>query len=276
MKKLDRVFKRLRYKYDEYPNIDSDSIYLHWWKERVNLGDVVNKFIVEKISRKNIIWSSTKSNKDHFCCIGSVIHNCNNNSTIWGSGIISDNKLPIFSPKEVLAVRGPKTRDVLLKNNIKCPDVYGDPALLLPKLIDFKPVNKKYSLGIIPHYINKDDAFFQREIHDDVLIIDIESDDIYKFIEQITSCELILSSSLHGIIIADAFNVPAYHIDFKKKTSGGLFKFHDYYLSVERELLNPIRVNKDTSWSSLKSLNKEYHLNIDTSDLISVCPFNNL
>ncbi|ASI98057.1 hypothetical protein BSZ04_22320 [Vibrio rotiferianus] len=264
----------MSYQYDKSKEVDSSSeIALHWWNGRLNFGDVVNKFIVEKLSGKRAIWSSDKSDKEHHLVIGSVLQSSNDNAIVWGSGIISDRKMPLFKPKKVYAVRGPKTREVLLARGIECPEVYGDPALVLPSLIQPNDSDTVYKLGIIPHYNNKSDVFFKQNFPDDVKIIDIETDDVQVFIDEIASCELIVSSSLHGIIIADAYGVPAHHISFDDSVEGGEFKFFDYYLSVGRDCNLPIQVSESTRLEDLYALPKHYDINIDTQPLLDSCPF---
>ncbi|EMK3398121.1 polysaccharide pyruvyl transferase family protein [Vibrio parahaemolyticus] len=266
--------KRLSYKYDKSQEVDATKeVALHWWNGRINFGDVVNKFIVEQLSGKSAIWSSDKSDKEHYLVIGSVLQSSNDNAIVWGSGIISDRKTPLFKPKKVHAVRGPKTRDILIARGIECPEIYGDPALVLPTLIQPNEAESAYKLGIIPHYNNKNDAFFKQNFPDDVKVIDIETDDVQAFIDDIASCELIVSSSLHGIIIADAYGVPAHHISFDDTVEGGEFKFFDYYLSVGRECNLPIKVSSSTSIEELCELPKNYDIKIDIQPLLDNCPF---
>ena len=84
--------------------------------------------------------------------IGSIIDwMTNKDSIIWGSGVRNpDNPLPAI-PHKVLAVRGPLTRKYLVSQGVECPEIYGDPALLLPKFYSPPIVDKKYSIGIILH-----------------------------------------------------------------------------------------------------------------------------
>ena len=71
------------------------------------------------------------------------------NTIIYGSGAITSNPDIKGRPVKVLSVRGPLTRDVLIKNGIDCPAVYGDPALLLPLV--YKPqIKNNERIGIIP------------------------------------------------------------------------------------------------------------------------------
>jgi pyruvyltransferase len=76
--------------------------------------------------------------------IGSIIGwMTNKDSIIWGSGVREpDNPLPAI-PRKVLAVRGPLTRKYLISQGVECPEIYGDPALLLPKIYPLSFVNKK-------------------------------------------------------------------------------------------------------------------------------------
>ena len=59
-------------------------------------------------------------------------------------------------------------------------------------------------------------------------IIDIEQD--YKtFVDQILECDEIISSSLHGIIIAEAYGIKTKWIMYSDKIEGGEFKYQDYF-----------------------------------------------
>src|SRR5690554_4142773 len=174
--------------------------------------------------------------------IGSSIHLSDQNSIIWGAGCISPRHLPANKPKSTKAVRGPLTRDLLINNEIDCPEIYGDPALLLPIIYSPKRHRKKYKLGVIPHYIDKDNKTIQLiKDRKDILIINIEVGSNFKyFINQIVSCEEVISSSLHGLIVADAYGIPNDWCEFGDKVIGDGFKFKDYFASVGRSTNTPI------------------------------------
>ena len=72
--------------------------------------------------------------------VGSILGTGMCNATVWGSGYIDKYTvgntykkiLPKLRKLDIRAVRGPLTRDVLLSTGYDCPEVYGDPAVLLP------------------------------------------------------------------------------------------------------------------------------------------------
>jgi pyruvyltransferase len=72
---------------------------------------------------------------------------------------------------------------------------------------------KKNEIGIIPHYL--DLAYFKVNYSKEYKIIDLTTNDVEGIITEICSCKKILSTSLHGIIVAQAYNIPALWI--KKK-----------------------------------------------------------
>lgn len=264
--------RSLNYKESDYIATDDDSLKLFWWNGQVNLGDVINLELVKTLSKKKVEWVPNNYSQEFNTCIGSVLQLANNHTTVWGSGYISEAARSPKKPKMVCAVRGPKTRQLLLAQGVECPEVYGDPALLAPMLF---PINemKKYELGIIPHFVDKKAAFFQQQFPDNIKIIDIETDDVNQFLSEVNQCEKIISSSLHGVILADAYGIPAHRVKFSNDISGGDFKFEDYYLSVKREIIKPVYIDKNTTIDSIMNMGFDYSIDIDTSQLLEACPF---
>ncbi len=243
-----------------------------------NWGDDVSVQLCKLINpnRKYIIkrYSWNIYGKENFLCIGSIITwMTTRKSTIWGSGIVYPNKELSALPKKVLAVRGPLTRDYLIKRGVDCPQIYGDPALLFPKY--YRPkVAKRYKLGIIPHFRDKKNSILRDyEKDDSVLIIDVQNIHPWKkFIDDICSCENVVTSSLHGLIVSDAYRIPNLWIEFKDGESKR-FAFLDYILSVNRRDKEPFVL--DTKLSKIELIEKceSHSVDIDLNKLMSVCPF---
>ena len=208
----------------------SNRIRLFWWnevklqgKQKENYGDLLGKYLVEKISQKKVIWINPNNFSIFnffspiYITIGSILTHATKNCIVWGSGIISK-EYPIKRAK-FLAVRGPQTRNHLKELGYQVPEVFGDPALLLPRYFNPK-VKKKYSYGIVPHYndmkVVKNWFSDRKDIH----IIDIRTNDIEAKTIEFLSCKKIVSSSLHGIIIAHAYGIPAVWQKFSDKLFG--------------------------------------------------------
>ena len=213
-----------------------------------NFGDDINFPLLHELTGRPVRqeWKIGLRNLENIICIGSVIDRCNERSLIWGAGAISDNIVMHHIPKHICAVRGPLTRGRLLALGIDCPDVYGDPALLLP-LIYTSQTEKKYKYGFIPHYIDYDLSHVVkfREEHPDILFIKFEGyTSWYNVIDQINSCEKIISSSLHGLIVSDAYGIPNVRILLSDNIVGGDFKFKDYFGGVKRKYREPVDCRK--------------------------------
>lgn len=239
--------------------------------DRNNWGDLLNKTLIEKISRKKVVWINHGNTLEKYICIGSILQRADAGSIIWGAGFLSNSRKLGTTPRKICAVRGKLTRNIILGQGIDCPEVYGDPALLYPKY--YKPdIKKKYRLGIIPHYIDATNEWFKTNTSKEVLKIDILSG-IDKVVDQILSCDYIASSSLHGIIAADAYGIPSKWLEFSDKVLGGGFKFEDYYSSVNREHCKSLRVKNDTTINDIMNSFEQYDFNIDLRQLFNACPF---
>lgn len=244
-----------------------------------NFGDALNPHLVEKLSGKTVYSYRTllfKPNQPVFCVIGSILNDLNiPNAEIWGAGFISEDGSFKKKPTKVHAVRGPLTRQLVLDQGIKCPEVYGDPALLLPMF--YQPQKtKEYKLGIIPHFVDKKNQVvleLKENYPDDVLIIDIEKP-IENVITNINRCQHIASSSLHGMIVADAYQIPSCWIELSKNVIGEGFKFRDYMLSVNKTQFEPVLLKDDITLDELLGLFNHEPVRFNPEVLLRACPFN--
>lgn len=267
-----------------------NSIRLFWWNEKIiqgkvkeNYGDALGRYLVEKISGRQVdfAWPKKFSIYDFFfpiyVTVGSILSNVNHKCVVWGSGII-DRKIPVKNAK-FLAVRGPQTRKHLLDLGYDVPEVYGDPALLLPKY--FKPrVDKKYKFGFVPHYddYKKVEKWFSNRT--DVHLINMMTDEVESKTIEFLQCEKIVSSSLHGIIVAHAYGIPAVWQRFSDDVFGDDVKYQDYFESVELPFYVPaIRESEyaegemEKLFETLPSLPNIEVLEFLRDGLMRVCPF---
>ena len=219
-----------------------------YWQQENNFGDKLTPYILKKLFN---IDSEFSNDSNKLLAVGSILHHAVAGDTIWGSGIISPKHLPKSSILKVLAVRGPLTRDLLQERGVNglSDVVFGDPALLLPMIYFPKRSHPLTKEGIIPHYTdyqNVKNMFKDREKKGEVKVIDVR-EPVEKFIDELCSCEMIFSSSLHGAIVADAYNIPNKHIRFGDGLIGGDFKFNDYYESKKyinlKDLIEVFKIN---------------------------------
>lgn len=251
-----------------------------------NWGDDLNYYLMSRISNRPIVvyngfWLARKLKKKNYLCIGTLldaVNYSNPQTVVWGSGV-SGQERSFVPPLEIYSVRGYKTLEFLGKHGIECPNFLGDPALLLPRYYTPFSQRKKYKLGIIPHVIDLDFDVINkiRETQTDILIIDLAHYEKWTdVIDNICSCEIIASSSLHGLIVSDAYNVPNCWITLSGKISGGLFKFYDYFSSVKREESEPIKIGKISDLAQVyKQVSLWKSIEIDTDEILKCCPFLN-
>jgi pyruvyltransferase len=241
-----------------------------FWSKNANWGDTLSPVLAEYISGKPARFEQARFVKK-FLCIGSILQLADQWSVVWGSGLIAEAAVPSVRPDEIRAVRGPLTREVLRRHGLECPAVYGDPALLLPRFLPFTP-QPEHQVGIVPHYTDKTHPWIQHCANQNVKIIDIESG-ISEFVRDVLSCETILSSSLHGLICADAYGIPSKQIELGHEVIGEGFKFRDYYSSLNLQPTKPIRpdiLDDPISIAQECTLKK---MDLDLDLLLGSCPF---
>lgn len=204
----------------------------YWWPGK-NFGDRVSPIITEYVTGKKII-AAGREETGKLLGLGSILAVLRENDIVWGSG--SNRRKQIIKPPgaQILALRGPLTRSLI---DHQTPKIYGDPGILLPLI--YKPkIEKTHKLGIIPHYVDKEyvakNIYFENRNDGESKFIDIQAD-WHVVIDEILSCEKVLSSTLHGIVCAEAYGITAQWAVWGDKIIGGDFKYQDYFLGSGRE-----------------------------------------
>ncbi|MDD4456299.1 MAG: polysaccharide pyruvyl transferase family protein [Syntrophotalea acetylenica] len=213
-----------------------------------NFGDWLSPRLCEALSGMKVVHA--RPNRCDLMALGSILgkaknHFWNRRIDIWGSGLIARCK-PFKSPHRIHAVRGWHTARAISNQQIA---VVGDPGLLCDILVPGNiAVRKDYSVGLIPHYVDRENTLI-RSIVEQIpraRCIDIFSETL-DFIRQVAACEYVLSSSMHGLITADALGVPNAWIRLSDKVWGEDFKFHDYFSVFGLENVQPFPLERYTS-----------------------------
>jgi hypothetical protein len=210
------------------------------WAQSSNFGDALTPWIVKKLTGVTPFYvDSLSSDFDHYIVTGSVASAARRNSICWSPGVMWGYERPDRNAKW-LAVRGPLTRSAINVAGGDCPDIFGDPAILLPRFCP-PAKNKKYDLSVIAHYIDHArisvggwiDVFIRDGIH----LINVY-DPIEKICQEVSESKRIISSSLHGCIAADTYEVPWEQVKFTDGVGGDNSKFLDHFLATGRERMS--------------------------------------
>lgn len=243
-----------------------------------NFGDLISPYIYAKITGKKAVMSGiTKNPGDviHFGA-GSILQCCRSNKTVvWGTGVMTPNDR-FKKPMKILSVRGPITRKRCLELGYDCPEVYGDTGLILPLFYAPHQPLKKYSVGIIPHYVDFDfcKKLFGKNL--EVMIVDIRSG-VEGVVDQIIQCKVTLSTSLHGLIASHAYQIRSAWIQMSNKIAGKGTKYRDYYQSLNMfDVKNAVEISSRTSTEDLIQIVEKFPnptFPIPTEHIVDLCPY---
>lgn len=249
-----------------------------------NMGDILNKNVIEKlfdckVVRRNYLFgkvSGIGSGLGNYTLEGPIWKRIlkrisaiiSPNVYIWGTGFVKykekDSKL--YKNTKFCAVRGQLSKkriETLVGKELDIP--MGDAGILASYLLDNQKIEKKYDVGIIAHYKEKDEPIFKELCNKfkNSTFIDVQ-DTPYNVTKKIAECKTIISSSLHGLIIADSLYVPNVHIVVTNNLLGDGFKFDDYYSAygIKHKFID---TNKETI-NSLDEIVNNYQLTKEMID----------
>ena len=229
--KRNQLKKYLR-NHKKLPSYNNVSLY--YWSRIDNFGDYLSNIIFEHFTSS--IPQNKKNKQALIFGLGSILNLISVDSTVWGSGFRCSENANQSKDRlcglnlDLRLIRGPLTRDKLLEMGFECPKLYGDPAIIMPIIYEPKVVHNPNGVLIIAHYSDYDD--FMKSKYSN-MVVNAGTKDYKMIINKIRLSKKVISSSLHGIILAESYGVPAVLVNVNPDLD--LFKYQDYYLSTNRK-----------------------------------------
>lgn len=194
-----------------------------WWNARPNFGDRLTPVLLERFAGISVDWA--EPGEADIVAAGSVLDLLPTHwtGTVFGTGKLHERTVPDLRHARVLALRGRLTAHHAKHSHRVA---LGDPALLCSEMIEHPA--KEHNLVVVPHW--SDGELAKRFAHLDPHVVPAAGDPM-EVITEIAKAKKVVSSSLHGIIVADSFRIPRRlerHPHINKPYEGGDFKFRDY------------------------------------------------
>lgn len=216
--------------------VEDRPLRLKYYLRIPNVGDLVNANIVEHLTGVPTQYCAFDE-QPHLLAAGSILSSASNASMIWGTGLMHPKfGLGNVDPSSVLALRGKLTLAKLQNATQGIPDVpLGDPGVLAPELFGITAQSQpKYRLGVAAHYVDRNDPRIRALLAEEgVLDLNVHLPP-EEFIGQMASCAVVASSSLHGLIFAEAMGIPNLWVEVTDAIEGEGFKFRDWYSTTAR------------------------------------------
>ncbi len=198
-----------------------------------NFGDLLGPLLVGRLlASKGLVGAGRRPAR--LLSVGSVLHYAGDGDVVWGSG--RNGKIPdalhTFADLDVRAVRGPLTRQFLQQRGIAVPEIYGDPALLLPNYLPEMwdwTADKRYEFTVVPNLNEIASVPAGPEVLD-------PRRPVLTCLERIARSRFVTGSSLHAIVVAESLGIPARLIGSRVEAD---FKYADYYGGTGRSGFTP-------------------------------------
>lgn len=200
-----------------WPSAPTVSVF--WWIQYSNFGDLLNPLLVRGGA---IAPTWAQLHEARLFALGSLVESIPDgfDGHVWGTGLIGDHPRTLPDAR-IWAVRGESTRERL---DLPPSTPLGDPGLLAPELYP-KPAPSGH-IALVPHWNQKDEPWVRDLVDQGAKLVDPQRSPA-RVIADIASARAVVSSSLHGLIMADAYGIPAAWYA-PEPFHGGTFKVRDY------------------------------------------------
>jgi Polysaccharide pyruvyl transferase len=247
---------------------------IFYFTKVTNVGDQINPWLISELFGSATILCTQE--QEHVLAIGSLMGLANRRSRIWGTGVLHPSAIAEdIVPDNVYAIRGKLSYEAMRARGIVLGDIpLGDPGFLIRKVAErWSQVQKKYRLGIAAHYVDRTNPWVQSLLTcPDVADLNVHADP-ESFLATLAACEVVASSSLHGLIFAEALGVPNVWIELSDKVHGGGFKFRDWFSLAERPQHEAVAPESTGGMAGLIEKAALHDMRIEADSLIGSFPW---
>ncbi|HHZ08727.1 MAG TPA: polysaccharide pyruvyl transferase family protein [Rhizobiales bacterium] len=238
-----------------------------------NVGDLVNPPLVTALSGVPTVHS--RGAGGHLLAIGSMMHSATPASHVWGTGVMHpDLGVGRVVADRIHALRGKRSFAALRGAGVAVPDVpLGDPGFLAPKLLGVRrSARPTHRLGIVPHYTDaQHPAFRTLGYRRGVRVLDVHRDPL-RFLHEMAECAAVVSSSLHGLVFAEALGIPNLWVTAGDEIAGGTFKYEDWFSTMRRPQAGAVALTEGMEVEDLAARASLHDSTIDEAALADAFP----
>lgn len=237
--------------------------------KRGNVGDALGPYLYARVvgDKPAVCYARETSRESGLTLVGSILQDFRQTKPriVWGAGLIAPGSAKHLRRDKVLGVRGPLTAACVIRDTRQLPRIVSDPGLAIGELLP-REIEADRDLGFVIHSVDRD-YFKARKQELPAELIDNYCGNVEELIRSLQRYRRVISSSLHGCVLAHAYGIPALPVRISGRVTGGSWKFRDYYASVgcqnfvmpmvqSRQGLEKLRESRDF-WSPPLSLVSE-------------------
>jgi len=226
---------------------------LSWWVRPFpgNFGDWLSPLLISHYGNCKISFQTptapARKTPSHIVAVGSIARFIKNSSVVIGTGI-SSYEYPIETQARYLSVRGPITADFLRSCGGPNVDSFGDPAVLISRVIPLDRGETNGRIALVRHASHDRVPLKLSENCDELNILVSHPDQISNFLTKLIKYDEVITSALHVLICCQSYGIPCSLVTFEgleDSISGTGLKYPDYSLGVGLKELNPMVIERD-------------------------------
>lgn len=198
-----------------------------WWDGHPNFGDDLTPWL---LPHYGIVPLYREPRAARLIGVGSLLEFVPHDfsGAIWGSGLMNDERHPLPTAS-VLAIRGPLTAERI---GLTDEPAFGDPGILVARHLPRPPSDGR--IAVVPHGHHRPHPQLDRRVReagDAARVVNVHQR-AAAAVREIAASRAVITTSLHGLITADSYGIPAVWTTLDPPLGGGDFKFRDYEAAV--------------------------------------------
>lgn len=250
------------------PDKDAGSdVRLIWWERPYpgNFGDWLSPLIFRDAAHgARILHVEPKSNdrQPHIVGLGSIARFTNARSIVAGAGV-SALDADVHASANYVSLRGPISADVVTKAGGKPSGSFGDPGVLMSRIIPLTRGKTNGRRALVRHYAHRKMFLRLPEGMDDLDITMSGPAEIAAFVARLAEYDSIVTSAMHILITCQSYGIPCALVTFEGGESlvhGDGIKYIDYARGAGAPEVAPVLVGIDLQERDFDNLTHDHHI----------------